>query len=95
MRSRSRRPGCPVADSARRLSPRSTTLDARLAAYLVAFLAASLAPAPAGSSLTLSGTVEVRIPLVGGRVEKYICDQIIVEIPALQRFTSDWISRNA
>lgn len=57
--------------------------------------AALLAPAPDGSSLTLSGTVEVRIPLVGGRIEKYICDQITVEIPALQRFTSDWISRNA
>lgn len=57
--------------------------------------AASLTPAPDGSSLTLSGTVEVRIPLVGGRIEKYICDQITVEIPALQRFTSDWISRNA
>lgn len=56
---------------------------------------ALLAPVPDGSSLTLSGTVEVRIPLVGGRIEKYICDQITVEIPALQRFTSDWISLNA
>ena len=56
---------------------------------------ALLAPATDGSSLTLSGTIEVRIPLVGGRIEKYICDQITVELPALQRFTSDWISRNA
>ena len=45
--------------------------------------------------MSLSGTVEVKIPLVGGRIEKYICDQIVVEIPALQRFTSDWISTNA
>lgn len=57
--------------------------------------AALLAPRPAGSGLSLSGTVEVRFPLVGGRIEKYICDQIVVEIPALQRFTSDWISTNA
>lgn len=57
--------------------------------------AALLAPEPDGSSLSLSGTVEVRIPLVGGRIEKYICDQIVVEIPQLQRFTSEWISQNA
>lgn len=56
---------------------------------------ALLAPVAEGSSLTLSGTVEVRIPLVGGRIEKYICDQITIEIPTLQRFTSDWISLNA
>lgn len=56
---------------------------------------ALLAPESEGSSLSLSGTVEVRIPLVGGRVEKYICDQIVVEIPQLQRFTSEWIATNA
>ncbi|WP_370329352.1 DUF2505 domain-containing protein [Mycolicibacterium hippocampi] len=56
---------------------------------------ALIAPRPAGSGMSLSGTVEVKIPLVGGRIEKYICDQIAVEIPALQRFTSDWISTNA
>lgn len=55
---------------------------------------AALVPLSDGSRLTLAGTVEVKIPLVGGRVEKVICDQIVVEIPQLQRFTSDWIAQN-
>lgn len=55
---------------------------------------AALLPLPDGSRLSFAGTVEVKIPLVGGRVEKVICDQIVVEIPQLQRFTSDWIAQN-
>lgn len=55
---------------------------------------AALVALPDGSRLTLRGTVEVKIPLVGGRVEKVICDQIVVEIPQLQRFTSDWIAQH-
>lgn len=55
---------------------------------------AVLAPLPTGSRLSLSGTLEVRIPLVGGRIEKYIGDQIVVEIPELQRFTSDWVAQH-
>jgi hypothetical protein len=56
---------------------------------------AALLPLPDGSRLSFTGTVEVKIPLVGGRVEKVICDQIVVEIPTLQRFTSEWIAQNA
>ncbi|MGE2835908.1 DUF2505 domain-containing protein [Mycobacterium sp. SMC-4] len=55
---------------------------------------AVLSPLPHGSRLSLAGTLEVRIPLVGGRIEKYIGDQIVVEIPELQRFTSDWVAQH-
>ncbi|PRC46199.1 DUF2505 domain-containing protein, partial [Mycobacterium sp. ITM-2017-0098] len=57
--------------------------------------AAVLEPISEGSRLTLTGTLEVRIPLVGGRIEKAIADQIVAELPQLTRFTSDWISQNA
>lgn len=56
--------------------------------------AAVLEPVSEGSRLTLTGTLEVRIPLVGGRIEKAIADQIVAELPQLTRFTSDWISQN-
>ena len=53
-----------------------------------------LEPVPGGSRLSFTGTLEIRIPLVGGRIEKAIADQIVAELPQLQRFTSDWISQN-
>ena len=54
-----------------------------------------LKPVPAGSSLRLRGTLEVRIPLVGGRIEQFIADLIAKEVPEMQRFTTEWISGNA
>ncbi|MDG4666910.1 DUF2505 domain-containing protein [Mycobacterium sp. 236(2023)] len=54
----------------------------------------TLTPQGEGSRLTFTGTVEVKIPLVGGRFEKAICDQIVAELPQLTRFTSDWIAQN-
>jgi Protein of unknown function (DUF2505) len=56
---------------------------------------AVLAPIAEGSRLRFAGTLEVRIPLVGGRIEKYIGGQIAEEIPEVQRFTTNWISANA
>ncbi len=52
---------------------------------------AVLTPASDGSTLRFTGTLEVRIPLVGGRIEKYIGDVLAEEIPAIQRFTSGWV----
>lgn len=52
---------------------------------------AVLEPVPAGSRLRFTGTLEVRIPLVGGRVEQYIADLIAKEVPEMQRFTTEWI----
>ncbi|MGE0216896.1 DUF2505 domain-containing protein [Mycolicibacterium sp.] len=54
--------------------------------------AAVLAPRPAGSRLRFSGTLEVRIPLVGGRIEQFIADLIVKEVPEMQRFTTEWIA---
>ena len=45
-----------------------------------------------GSLLSFRGTVQVRVPLIGGQIEKYISAQITEEIPGVQRFTTRWIS---
>ncbi len=55
---------------------------------------AVLSPTVTGSRLAFSGAVEVRIPLLGGSIEKYIGGQIAHEIPDVQRFTTDWIAAN-
>lgn len=55
---------------------------------------AVLAPLAHGSRLTFTGTIEVRIPLVGGTIEKYLGGQIADEIPGVQDFTADWIVAN-
>jgi hypothetical protein len=56
---------------------------------------AVLAPIAQGSRLRFTGTLEVRIPLVGGTIEKYIGGQLAEEIPEVQRFTTNWISEHA
>lgn len=47
-----------------------------------------------GSQLRFEVTVEVKIPLVGGRFEKSIGAQLTEDIPALQRFTTAWIAEH-
>jgi Protein of unknown function (DUF2505) len=58
---------------------------------------AVLAPADdgAGSRLAFTVAVEVRIPLVGGKVENYIGNQLVELLIAEQRFTTAWIRENA
>jgi uncharacterized protein DUF2505 len=48
-----------------------------------------------GSRLEFNATVEVRIPLVGGKVETFIGNQLADLLTAEQRFTSAWIRENA
>jgi hypothetical protein len=48
-----------------------------------------------GSRLEFKATVEVRIPLVGGKVENFIGIQLVDLLIAEQRFTSAWIRENA
>lgn len=55
---------------------------------------ALVAPTAGGSLLRFSGSVHVRVPLIGGQIEKYISSQITEEIPGVQRFTTRWISGN-
>lgn len=54
-----------------------------------------LAPTGATSSrLAVQAAVEVRIPLVGGKIESFIGGQLVDLLIAEQRFTTVWISEN-
>jgi Protein of unknown function (DUF2505) len=53
-----------------------------------------LAPAGNGSQLRFAMRVEVKIPLVGGKLENSIGAGFVEGIPALQRFTATWIAEN-
>jgi hypothetical protein len=55
---------------------------------------AVLAPAGSGSRLAFTATVEVRIPLVGGKVENFIGGQLVELLSAEQRFTTAWLKDN-
>jgi hypothetical protein len=52
-------------------------------------------PASSGSQLRFAARVEVKIPLLGGRLEKSIGAGLAQNIPALQRFTTTWITEHA
>ncbi len=54
---------------------------------------AVLEPVPESGSarLTLRATVEVRIPLVGGKLENFIGNQLVELLVREQRFTTMWI----
>jgi hypothetical protein len=48
-----------------------------------------------GARLKLRATVEVRIPLVGGKLENFIGNQLVELLIAEQRFTTAWIGETA
>ncbi|TQR87868.1 DUF2505 domain-containing protein [Mycobacterium hodleri] len=54
-----------------------------------------LSPTGSGSRLEFTATVEVRIPLVGGKVESFIGSQLVGLLAAEQNFTTAWIKANA
>ncbi|KMO82209.1 DUF2505 domain-containing protein [Mycolicibacterium chlorophenolicum] len=54
-----------------------------------------LQPVPAGSRLRVRGSLEVRIPIMGGRIERYVADLIAREVPQMQQFTASWIAGEA
>jgi hypothetical protein len=56
-----------------------------------------LAPAKSrgGSRLEFKATVEVRVPLVGGKIENFIGSQLVELLIAERRFTTVWITENA
>lgn len=56
---------------------------------------AVLATAGAGSRLEFTIEVEVRVPLVGGKIENFIGGQLVDLLIAEQRFTTVWITENA
>jgi len=55
---------------------------------------AVLGPAATGARLALTATVEVRVPLVGGKIENFIGGQLVDLLIAEQRFTTVWIAEN-
>jgi hypothetical protein len=55
---------------------------------------ALLAPVRNGSRLKYTTTVEVKVPLVGGKIESFIGGQLAEGITAIQRFTTEWIVEN-
>jgi hypothetical protein len=48
-----------------------------------------------GSRLDFKTTVEVNIPLVGGKIENFIGSQLVDLLIQEQRFTTAWIAENA
>ena len=48
-----------------------------------------------GSRLEFTAAVEVRIPLVGGKIENFIGSQLVELLIGEQRFTSAWMRDNA
>ncbi|TRW82842.1 DUF2505 domain-containing protein [Mycolicibacterium sp. 018/SC-01/001] len=56
---------------------------------------AVLAPNGSGSRLALTAKVEVRVPLVGGKIENFIGHQLVDLLIAEQRFTTVWIAENS
>ncbi|EID16075.1 DUF2505 domain-containing protein [Mycolicibacterium phlei] len=55
---------------------------------------ARLVPAGARSRLELTVEVEVKVPLVGGKIENFIGGQLADLVTAEQRFTTEWITEN-
>jgi hypothetical protein len=56
---------------------------------------ASVTPTDHGSLLTLNGTVEFNVPLVGGTVETFIAREFAKGIPDVQDFTARWVTEHA
>jgi hypothetical protein len=54
---------------------------------------AVLEPVGGGCELRLTATVQVDIPLVGGKIENFIGAQLTELMTAEQRFTSTWLQR--
>jgi hypothetical protein len=52
-------------------------------------------PESGGARLTFRVTVEVRIPLVGGKLENFIGSQLVELLIQEQRFTTRWIGETA
>jgi hypothetical protein len=52
----------------------------------------SLAPSGGGSKLTLNGQVKVSIPLMGGKLEAMIAEQVAELLDKESEFTSEWLA---
>jgi hypothetical protein len=57
--------------------------------------AAVLSPIAGGARLKFRATLQVRVPIIGGKLEKIIGSQLADLVVAEQRFTTAWITNNA
>jgi hypothetical protein len=57
--------------------------------------AAELAPSDVGARLSFNATVTVRVPLVGGKLETFIGNQLVDLLNAEQRFTTRWLAEDS
>lgn len=48
-----------------------------------------------GARLTFRATVQVRVPIIGGKLENIIGTQLAELVAAEQRFTTEWIAKTA
>ncbi len=55
---------------------------------------AQLRPSDLQAQLAFHATVEVRVPLVGGKIENFIGHQLVDLLIAEQQFTTRWIGEN-
>lgn len=55
---------------------------------------AQLVPAESGATLQFHATVEVEVPLVGGKLEDFVGGQLVELLIAEQRFTTLWLTEN-
>jgi hypothetical protein len=54
-----------------------------------------LAPAQTDSQLNCTAMVEIKVPLVGGKIESYMCRHMVEATPAMLHFTGKWIAEHA
>lgn len=54
-----------------------------------------LAPAQTDSHLNCTATMEVKVPLVGGKIESYMGRQMVEATSAMLGFTGQWIAARA
>jgi hypothetical protein len=81
----------PITDGAATATVTGAILDAP--ATLSGSAVLEPVPESGGARLRLRATVEVRVPLVGGKLENFIGNQLVELLIAEQRFTTMWITR--
>jgi hypothetical protein len=57
--------------------------------------AALVAPTQDGSRMTFEGSVEFKVPLVGGTIESFIAREFARGIPDIQHFLAKWVTEHA
>jgi hypothetical protein len=83
----------PITDGAATATVTGSILDAPATLSGIAVL--EPAAEPGSARLRLNATVEVRVPLVGGKLENFIGSQLVDLLIAEQRFTTRWITATA